>query len=257
MLSPDSWEGVMNPREVSVLTRTNHIQKPAVTNDARQREGGAMFRLSVVRKVGLLAALLVSVGAYASDDLSYNYVEAEYLYLNRDYCFTCFPPPETGPNGRGFQLRGSVEVGSNVHIFAGYADIDFNTFSGIDSDVKTWTAGVGYHRDVHKKPKHSFFGEVGYVDVNLDSDVGDVSDDGVSAAIGFRYAMLSRHTVSSELIGHITYVDPSIEARDHDTAFGVDLLVNVSDTVSLGVGFSVSGDVDEAYSAGVRAYWGK
>lgn len=187
--------------------------------------------------VGMLAGLLASIGAYASDDLSYSYVEANYVREEID----------NGPDGDGFGLSGSVEVGSHVHVFAGFAGVGFDSFLGVVVDTTSWTLGGGYHVDIAQKA--SFFGEVGYVDVDLDTNFGDVSDDGFSAAVGIRGLVASK----IELTGGINYVDLS-DAGD-DTAVSAGILFNVSDMVSLGAGYLTSDDGD-ALNVGVRVYFG-
>jgi len=115
-------------------------------------------------------------------------------------------------------------------------------------DTTSWSAGVGYHKDIAEKA--SFFGEVGYVDVDLDSNIGDVSDDGFSAGIGIRGLVASK----VELAGGITYIDLS-DAGD-DTSFGAGIFFNVSDIVTLGAAYRTSDD-SNSVSASVRIYWGK
>ncbi len=196
--------------------------------------------------LGLFAGLLASIGAHASVDLSYKYVQVEYVGVEID----------NGPDGDGFGIAGSAEVGSQVHVFASYGKIDLDSLffspqaSPLGSDIldsTTWSAGVGYHTDIARKA--SFFGEVSYVDVELDSNIGDVSDEGFSAAIGIRGLVESK----IELVGGISYVDLS-NAGD-DTAFSAGIRFNVTDTLSLGAGYTRSDDSD-AVSVGVRIYWG-
>jgi len=208
--------------------------------------------------LGLFAGLLASIGAHASVDLSYNYVQVEYVSVEID----------NGPDGDGFGIAGSAEVGSQVHVLASYGKTDLDScgrcegviqggalfptpqalpLGGYLVDVTTWSAGVGYHTDIARKA--SFFGEVGYVDVELDSNIGDVSDDGFSAAIGIRGLVASK----IELVGGISYVDLS-DAGD-DTAFSAGIRFNVTNTVSLGAEYTTSDDSD-AVRVGVRIYWG-
>ena len=180
---------------------------------------------------------MASIGTHASDDLSYSYVQVEYVSVEID----------NGPDGDGLGIAGSVEVGSQVHILASYGKTDFDSFFGVTVESTAWLAGVGYHKDIAEKA--SFFGEVAYVDVELDSNIGDVNDDGYSVAIGIRGLVASK----IELIGGISYVNLS-DAGD-DTAYSAGIRFNVTNTVSLGAGYTTSNDRD-AVSVGVRIYWG-
>jgi hypothetical protein len=189
--------------------------------------------------VGTLAGfVLLSIGAIASDDLTYSYLQAEYVGVELD----------GGAKGDGFDFSASAEIGSAIHVFGGYGELAFDPFLGAEIDTATLNAGVGYHRAIGGRI--SLFGEVGYVDVDLDSSTGDVSDDGYSASIGIRGLVAS----SIELNGAISFVDLG-DAGD-DTAFSAGFLFNVNSTVSVGMGYTTSDDSD-SLSVGVRVYMGK
>jgi hypothetical protein len=177
------------------------------------------------------------MGAYASDAPSYSFVQVSYLSGSLD----------DGPDFDGLEFDGSVEVGSHVHFFAGYSDFAFDTFLGIDADGASWNAGVGFRGDVVEEA--SVFGEVGYVQVDLESNVGDDSDDGFGATIGIR-SQVSR---KFELLVAVSYVELS-DAGD-DTGFIAGALFNLSHLISFGIEYTTSSE-ENSLTAGVRIYFG-
>ena len=188
--------------------------------------------------LGLLAGVLASVGAYASDELSYSYVGIEYVRAELD----------DGPEGDGLGVTGSAEIGSAVHVFASYGKLDFDPYFGLDVEGTTWSGGIGYHRAIAERA--SFFADVSYVDVELDTNFGDASDDGYSVGIGVRGLVATK----VELHGGISYVDLS-DSGD-DTSFGGGVRFNFTEMVSLGARYTTSDDSDSVAVA-LRLYWGK
>ena len=188
---------------------------------------------SVIVLIGVFA----SVGSLAADELSYSYVQVSDVSHEID----------DGPEGDGLELAAAVEIASQVHLFAGYEEVDLDR----DSDATGWSAGLGYHRDLGEST--SFFGEVGLVDVELDSNVGDTSDDGYSAAVGIRGLVGQKGNSSVELTGELAYVDLSDAGDDTQVSAGV--LFNIGKWIGLGVAYTVA-DESDSLTAGVRFYWG-
>ncbi len=80
--------------------------------------------------LGLLAAL--PFAASAADNISYNYVEGDYVKTNVD-----------GPDADGWGIKGSYAFHPNFHVFTGYTKQKFDGAG--DLDVNQWNVGVGYN----------------------------------------------------------------------------------------------------------------
>jgi len=186
----------------------------------------------------VLIGVFASVSALAADELSYNYVQVSHVSQEID----------DGPEGDGLELEAAVEVGSHVHFFAGHEEIEFDP--GFDGTG--WTVGVGYHRNVGENS--SFFGEVGFVDVESESSAGDTSDDGFSATAGIRGLLSQNGNSSVELIGEVAYVDLSDVGDDTQVSAGI--VFNIGKWIGLGAAYTVA-DESDSLTAGVRLCWGQ
>ncbi|MDG2523917.1 Ax21 family protein [Stenotrophomonas sp. HITSZ_GD] len=80
--------------------------------------------------LGLLAAL--PFAASAADNISYNYVEGDYVKTNID-----------GPDADGWGIKGSYAFHPNFHVFGGYTKQKFDGAG--DLDLNQWNVGVGYN----------------------------------------------------------------------------------------------------------------
>ena len=181
----------------------------------------------------LLAALLAAP-ALAEDPLSYGFVQLDYVDAELD----------GGPDGDGFDLGLSVELGETLYAFGGYGDLDFE---GIE--LSSWTVGLGAHAPLGERA--SGFVQVGYIDADVEVVLfGTGEDDGWTAAAGVRGLLADARV---ELAAAIDYIDLS-DSGD-DTAFRVEARYNVNRALSLGVGYATSDDTD-ALSLGARFYFG-
>lgn len=117
----------------------------------------------------VLASLLALPFASQAADLSYSWLEADYVHVN----------PDDFDNSDGVALRGSGELGENFNVIAGWNQINVDT--PLVDDLKSWYLGVGYHTPVGDQT--DLFTDVAYVK-NTTLDV-----DGVGARVGVRSAL--------------------------------------------------------------------
>jgi Ax21 family sulfation-dependent quorum factor len=116
----------------------------------------------------LAAALAAPFAAHANEQLSYNYIEFNYLSIN----------PDDFDSEDGFGLRGSAAISPNFHVFGGYENVDFSGF-----DLDTYRVGLGYNTPLNDTV--DFVGRVAWENI----DIGPIDDDGFSAEVGVRAAM--------------------------------------------------------------------
>lgn len=117
----------------------------------------------------VLASLLALPFASQAADLSYNYLEADYVHVN----------PDDFDNSNGFAVRGSGALGDNFNVIAGWSKINIDT--PLVDDLKSWYLGVGFHTPVNDKT--DLFTDVSYVkNTTLDAD-------GYGARVGVRSAL--------------------------------------------------------------------
>ncbi|HSX61528.1 MAG TPA: hypothetical protein VLF18_15105 [Tahibacter sp.] len=117
----------------------------------------------------MLASLLALPFASQAADLSYSWVEADYVHVN----------PDDFDNSDGVAVRGSGELGENFNVIAGWSQINVDT--PLLDDLKSWYLGIGYHTPVGEKT--DLFTDVAYIkNTTLDND-------GVGARVGVRSAL--------------------------------------------------------------------
>src|SRR5690606_10770269 len=129
----------------------------------------------------LLATAMLAVGApltaaAQTDEISYDYLELSYASTEADI----------GPgniDGSALALEGSVEIRKHIHLaaslFRGEADDLPNT------DELTKTFGIGAH--FRPGDRWSPWGQIGFIDVDVDVENVNASDDGFYASGGARY----------------------------------------------------------------------
>jgi len=103
----------------------------------------------------VLALMAVPFAAGHASDLSYSWVEADYLHVDPDHF--------DGADGVG--VRGSGALGENFNVIAGWTKVDGDkihvggTTLRFD-DQKAWYAGFGYHTPISNQV--DLFAEVAY-----------------------------------------------------------------------------------------------
>ncbi|GMV27925.1 MAG: hypothetical protein AMXMBFR59_00500 [Rhodanobacteraceae bacterium] len=117
----------------------------------------------------VLASLLALPFATQAADLSYSWLEADYVHVN----------PDDFDNTDGVAIRGSGALGDNFNLIAGWNRLDVDT--PLVDDLKSWYLGVGYHTPVGDTT--DLFTDVAYIkNTTLDND-------GVGARVGVRSAL--------------------------------------------------------------------
>ena len=127
-----------------------------------------------------LAALLALPFASHASDLSYSYLEADYVHVD----------PDNFDNADGYALRGSGAINENFNVIAGWTKINHDAPFG---DQKAWYLGFGYHVPVAERT--DLFAEVAY---NKETTF---DNDGASARVGVRSA-LSPHFEGAAFVAY-------------------------------------------------------
>jgi hypothetical protein len=189
--------------------------------------------------VGLTALLsLLSVGAQAQDDdsdeyedyrhFSYTYIEGSYAHAELD---------GSGPfdeDGNGFKAAASFAATDHIFLFGNYLRVDFG--SPLD-DVQRINGGLGLNLPLGTLPIDLVL-KGGYVDFELDTDFGDIDDDGFSAAAALRVGFGD----FVELEGGVTYYD--LGAPFEDTVFDVNARFYITDALALQAGVEFDEELD-------------
>lgn len=148
--------------------------------------------------LALAAALPFSAQAA---DLSYSYVEADYVNFDND--------------ADGWGLRGSFNFGaSNFYGLASYSNVNFDDDSS-DFDLDSFEIGAGYHYSLSDKA--DLIAELAYQNLSFDNDSADDFDggetDGFRLSAGFRGALAPKF----EGMIKLNYID-SMDDDSNDTS---------------------------------------
>jgi len=225
----------------------------------------------LINKKGLLlcTGLLTMPGfASAADDLSYSFIEGDYINLSID------PYDEDGTlledfdDGNGWGARASYAFTESVFVFGGYSAIDSETFFADDGDVlfvsdrdiKRFDIGAGINMPMFESSsmQTDFVARAAYADVDFGDfdfggrDGGGLDDLNEDSSDGFYVDALVRSQIASwlELSAGARYND--LESDDSfafignalfeiNPALGINLEVNAGEDnslVMLGVRFS-------------------
>ena len=120
------------------------------------------------RSALVLAALLALPLASQAADLSYSYLEGDYVHVD----------PDHADNLDGFALRGSGAINDNFNVIAGWTKINQDAPF---PDTKAWYLGFGYHVPIAAQT--DLFAEGAY---NKETTF---DNDGYSARVGVRSAL--------------------------------------------------------------------
>ena len=181
------------------------------------------------RTVLFLALLAAPLVAAHADELSYSWLEADYVHLD----------PDNFENTDGFGLRGSGAINGNFNVIAGWSKVNGEKFLGVKyPDQKTWYAGFGYHTPVANNT--DLFAEVAYNKLTVAG-----SADGYSGRVGVRSAL------SSNFEGGIALAYTKLEHFDSDTALDLFGQYKFSPTFGISAELAV-GDNDKSFLIGPR-----
>jgi len=190
------------------------------------------MKLIDLPKVGLVALAAASMPALAESELSYSFIEAVYIDTEID-------ERNFDVEGDGLGLSGSVELGDNFFMRAGFANQDFD--GGIDTEQRT--IGFGAHTAIADKT--DLFATLDYVDIENDTRFGSFDADGYGIGIGIRSMVLE----GLELNGGVNYVDLGDGGDGASISLGARYYV--VDNLSLGAGVQLDDDVT-SWTAGIR-----
>jgi hypothetical protein len=187
-------------------------------------------------------ALACAPALSQAGDLSYSYIDLGYVETDLD---------GIGPDLDGFVLRGSLELGSNVFLFAQYLDQSASD-SGVKLDGETYGVGVGYAWSF--ADNMDLYGKLGYVrseaTVRGFGERFSADDDGYQIGFGIRALPIEL----LELEGAVNYTDLS-DSGD-DTSFGVAARWRITPQFALGVEAEFADDA-KAYGIGFRWTFGQ
>lgn len=184
-------------------------------------------------------ALMLTSATALADGLSYSYIEAAYQEVDLDL------GGGIDVDGDGYAFGGSVAVGDDWYIFAGYSTADFESVV----DLTILTVGGGWHTSMSDKT--DFYAQLGFADGEIDvSGFGSEDDSGIAVEVGIR----SMVNPNLELYGNVGMVD--FDGFNDGTAVGAGLWYTVSGNLALGLGAAFEDDVT-SYGVGVRLYFDK
>lgn len=160
--------------------------------------------------------LALPAAAFAVDEPRYTY--AELGYVNTDY-------DDIDVDGDGFRLNGSYALHRNVHLVAGYEDVDLDR----GFDASSWNAGIGLNFPL--RPGLDAVGRARYIDFELDTPGGGDPDEDGYGLEGLVRAMIGPQL---EINGGVRYVD----IEDDETSLVIGGLYEVAKN------FAISAEVD-------------
>lgn len=227
------------------------------------------MKLSIKKLIIITAfgSSIATITAFASaaEDLSYSYLELDYINLNIDEVGDSGSVLDDLDNGGGWGARGSFALAPNWFLFGQYsvtdADASFiddqNQFFRSNTDINRLDLGVGFHNPISSTT--DFVLRAAYTDIDTDGfkfggtsdssfdDLNEDSSDGffldaavrsqlmesVEGSLGVRYTDL-QEVDNVSLIGNLMYeISPS---------FGVNLGLEAGNNIShilIGFRFSI------------------
>ncbi|MGD8977412.1 MAG: outer membrane beta-barrel protein [Gammaproteobacteria bacterium] len=232
-----------------------------------------MMRITGIRTLSVLALSLGALGAGgASAEVSYSYVEADFINVDSDVSSRIEDVDTSArldtDDDYGFRIAGAWQVYGNWHLFGEYSkaknDISFSgTVLGTrinssgDFDVVRWRAGAGYGYplnevvDVYGRLSYDYI-EFDSVDLSGVSQSLDTDDSGIGGELGLRFKPFE----PVELYTYARYTDVgevdlgSNNSFDDDTLFGFGARFSFTDMIGVQAGYEV-GKID-TWGVGAR-----
>lgn len=149
-----------------------------------------------------LAALGLMPGLAAAQELSYDWVELQYVDTEIEV-------GNFDVDGDGFAVGGSFSLTEAFQVIASYSDLDFD----FDVDVTAFSIGAGYRYGVAENA--DLVASLSYVSGEVDTNFGDEDDNGFALSAGFRGFVYDQ----VELEGGVSYTDLD-ESGDETALFG-------------------------------------
>jgi len=170
-----------------------------------------------------------------ADGFDYTYVEAGYISAD-------FDTAGISVDGDGFGINGSFAITDDYYLFVGYSSLGFD----FSIDLNQLAVGAGWHSAL--SPTIDFVATLAYLDAEVDTGFGSVSEDGFGIGAGVRGALNSKF----EWEAGLDYSD----VGGSDTSLRLDGRYYFTDTLAAGAGVTVDDDVT-IFSIGIRMEFGK
>jgi hypothetical protein len=215
-------------------------------------------------KKTILSAALLAVASFSAQasELSYSFVEADYVQANVDDQFV--GDVYINPTLVGWGLKGSFEISDKFYFFGGYtsgkddvlnySDVDLSYT--LDANLDRWNLGFGYHTPIMDNT--DFVAELGYIQYDYKFDyketyLGDnYSESFKTDAGGARLSGGLRSALGEnfEAYGMLNFTDSQDIEGDFSGNIGGQYKFNPT--------WGITGDIEFAkdsaiYTVGVRA----
>ncbi|MGH8494700.1 MAG: outer membrane beta-barrel protein [Gammaproteobacteria bacterium] len=207
--------------------------------------------------------LMLPFAAWSAGDLSYTYLEADYVNLDVDAFGDAGDFVDDFDNGGGFAVRGSFAFGRALFGFADFsrtdADTNFVNDQGLrvdaDQDVERVDVGVGLALPLAERA--DFVGRAAYTDIDFgdfafgatasDDDVDDLRED---SSDGYFADARLRAQLTDRLEGSVGARYTDVQSADNVSLIG-NVLFEL--TPNLGINLEVdAGDELKTYYLGAR-----
>ncbi|MEX0976127.1 MAG: hypothetical protein WDZ50_03405 [Woeseia sp.] len=185
--------------------------------------------------VGAFAGLL-AIGVASAAELDYNYAELRYVDTELD-------AGALDVDGDGFEIGGSLELTSAVHIFGNFQTLDFG--SGVD--VSAFEIGGGYAMPL--RAGADLVARLSYIDGEIDTPFGDEDDNG----FGFSAGLRNLFSPQFEGRAFVNYVDLDESGDEISFEIAGDYFLN--EQIALGASLELGDDVT-TWTLGARWYFG-
>lgn len=218
-------------------------------------------KLSLITALGFGIAT-ISISANAAEDLSYSYLELDYINLNIDEVGDSGSVLDDLDNGGGWGARGSFALAPNWFLFGSYsvtdADANFiddtNQLFSSNTDINRLEVGAGYHSSINSMSDLVL--RVAYTDIDSDGfnfggtasasfhDLDDDNSDGFFVDASLRSQLMD--TLEGSL--GVRYTD--LEQFDNISVIG-NLMYELSPSMGLNFGLE-AGDNISHFLIGLR-----
>lgn len=220
-----------------------------------------------LNKFGLITALgfslaTLTTSAIAAEDLSYSFLEIDYINLNIDEVGDSGSVLDDLDNGGGWGARGSFAIAPNWFVFGQYsvtdADADFiddeNLFFSANTDINRLDFGAGFHNPVNTKTDVVL--RVAYTDIDTDgfnfggSDDSSLNDLDEDSSDGFFIDASLRSQLMDSVEGSFGVRYTDLQDIDNISIIG-NLMYEFSPAVGLNLGLE-AGDNISHFLIGLR-----
>lgn len=145
-------------------------------------------------------------------------------------------------DGDGLGINGSFAVNDRYFLFGGYSSLDF----GFSVELNQITVGGGFHSKL--SPTMDFVGKLAYLDAEVDTPFGSISEDGLGVGAGLRASV----GPAFEWEAGLDYTD----VGDSDISVRFDGRYHFTDVIAAGAGLTLDNDVT-TFRLGVRMDFGQ